>query len=171
MKHQHLYRVDVEWTGNRGSGTDGDRNYGRDHRIDIEGKPSIDGSADPTFRGDPARHNPEDMLLTALSACHMLSYLHMATCAGVVVTAYADAAEGTMQTEGKGGRFVEVVLRPTVTITAASDPEKARAAHDEAHHACFIANSVNFPVRCEPHIVVEAFAVESPLATAPGHQF
>jgi organic hydroperoxide reductase OsmC/OhrA len=75
--------------------------------------------------------------------------------AGVVVTAYVDAAEGTMATEGDGGRFVEVVLRPTVTISAASDPAKAEAAHEAAHHACFIANSVNFPVRCEPRIVVE----------------
>jgi len=155
MTHQHRYQVEVEWTGNRGSGTDGYRNYGRDHVIRIDGKPPIDGSSDPTFRGDASRHNPEDMLVTALSTCHMLSYLHMATVAGVVVTAYRDAAEGTMITEGNGGRFVEVVLHPVVTITAASDPARAEAAHEAAHHACFIANSVNFPVRCEPRIVVE----------------
>ena len=154
MTHQHRYQVDVEWTGNRGSGTDGYRNYGRDHVIRIDGKPPIDGSSDPTFRGDATRHNPEDMLVAALSTCHMLSYLHMATVAGVVVTAYADAAEGTMVTEGDGGRFEEVVLRPVVTISTASDKTKAAAAHETAHHACFIANSVNFPVRCEPRIVV-----------------
>jgi organic hydroperoxide reductase OsmC/OhrA len=154
MNHQHRYRVDVEWTGNRGTGTDGYRNYSRDHVIRIAGKPELAGSSDPTFRGDATRHNPEDMLVTALSTCHMLSYLHMATVAGVVVTAYTDAAEGTMATEGDGGRFVEVVLRPAVTISAASDPGKAEAAHEAAHHACFIANSVNFPVCCEPRIVV-----------------
>ncbi|MEO8998664.1 MAG: OsmC family protein [Rhodanobacter sp.] len=152
--HQHHYRVDVEWTGNLGSGTDGYRSYSRDHAIRIAGKPTLAGSSDPTFRGDAARHNPEDMLVTALSTCHMLSCLHMATVAGVVVIAYTDAAEGTMETEGNGGRFVEVVLRPTVTISAASDPAKAEAVHEDAHHACFIANSVNFPVRCEPRIVV-----------------
>lgn len=155
MNDQHHYRVDVEWTGNRGSGTDGYRNYGRDHLIRIAGKPELPGSADPSFHGDPTRHNPEDMLLTALSACHMLSYLHMATKAGVVVIAYRDAAEGVMVTEGIGGRFTEVVLRPVVTISADSDSAKAEAAHEDAHHACFIANSVNFPVRCEPRIVVE----------------
>ncbi|MFC5526465.1 OsmC family protein [Rhodanobacter ginsengisoli] len=154
MTHQHRYRVDVEWTGNLGSGTDGYRNYSRDHEIRIAGKPTLAGSSDPTFRGDAARHNPEDMLVAALSTCHMLSYLHMATVAGVVVTGYSDAAEGRMATEGNSGRFVEVVLRPTVTISAASDPAKAEAAHADAHHACFIANSVNFPVRCEPRIVV-----------------
>ena len=154
MNHQHHYRVDVEWTGNRGTGTDGYRNYSRDHTIRIAGKPELAGSSDPTFRGDATRHNPEDMLVAALSTCHMLSYLHMATVAGVVVTAYTDAAEGTMASEGDGGRFVEVVLRPVVTISAASDPGKAEAAHEAAHHACFIANSVNFPVRCEPRVVV-----------------
>lgn len=153
--HRHHYRVDVEWTGNRGSGTDGYRNYGRDHVVRIDGKPDLAGSSDPAFHGDAARHNPEDLLVAALSTCHMLSYLHMAMLAGVVVTAYADAAEGTMETAGNGGRFVEVVLHPVVTISAGSDPAKAEAAHATAHHACFIANSVNFPVRCEPRVVVE----------------
>ncbi len=155
MIRQHHYRVDVEWIGNRGVGTRGYRDYERSHRISIAGKPELEGSSDPTFRGDAGKHNPEDMLVSALSACHMLSYLHMATVAGVVVTAYHDAAEGVMETEGDGGHFVEVVLRPVVTITADSDPARAEAAHAAAHHACFIANSVNFPVRCEPRIVVE----------------
>lgn len=151
---EHHYHVAVEWTGNRGSGTDGYRNYARDHVIRIAGKPDIAGSSDPTFRGDATRHNPEDMLVAALSTCHMLAYLHLATVAGVVVTAYVDAAEGTMVTEGNGGHFAEVVLHPVVTITAGSDPAKAEAAHADAHHACFIASSVNFPVRCEPRIVI-----------------
>ncbi|HET7662142.1 MAG TPA: OsmC family peroxiredoxin, partial [Rhodanobacteraceae bacterium] len=102
MNRKHHYRVDVAWTGNRGSGTSGYRDYARDHVIRIDGKPELAASSDATFRGDAARHNPEDMLVAALSACHMLAYLHMATVAGVVVTAYADAAEGTMVTEGNG---------------------------------------------------------------------
>ncbi len=153
--HQHHYQVDVEWMGNRGTGTDGYRNYGREHVIRIDGKPDIMGSSDPAFRGDATKHNPEEMLVAALSTCHMLAYLHVATLAGVVVTAYTDAAEGTMATQGKGGHFTEVVLRPVVTISSGSDPAKAQAAHDDAHHACFIAASVNFPVRCEPRVVVE----------------
>lgn len=154
MSRPHRYCVDVLWTGNRGTGTDGYRSYSRNHVIRVPGKPDLAGSADPTFRGDATRHNPEDMLVAALSTCHMLSYLHMATVAGVVVTAYTDAAEGTMETEGDGGHFTEVVLRPVVTITAGSDIAAAEAAHHDAHRACFIANSVNFPVRCEPRIVV-----------------
>jgi organic hydroperoxide reductase OsmC/OhrA len=154
--HQHHYQVDVTWTGNQGTGTKTYQGYGREHEIRIAGKPVLAGSADPTFRGDAGKHNPEDLLVTALSTCHMLSYLHQAVLAGVVVTAYEDHAEGTMETDAHGGRFLEVVLHPVVTITAASDPVKAEAAHEPAHHGCFIANSVNFPVRCEPRTIVES---------------
>ena len=152
--HQHRYRVDVEWTGNHGTGTQTYQGYGREHEIRVAGKPVVAGSSDPAFRGDATKHNPEDMLVAALSTCHMLSYLHVAATAGIVVTGYLDAAEGTMETDAHGGHFVEVVLRPQVTISAASDPARAQAAHEEAHHGCFIANSVNFPVRCEPRIVI-----------------
>ncbi|WP_109125543.1 OsmC family protein [Dyella sp. C11] len=152
--HQHHYKVDVVWTGNQGTGTKTYQGYGRDHEIRIDGKPALQGSSDPTFRGDKGKYNPEDMLVTALSTCHMLSYLHQAVLAGVVVTAYTDSAEGSMETDVHGGHFIEVVLHPVVTITADSDPAKAEAAHDPAHHGCFIANSVNFPVRVVPRIVV-----------------
>jgi len=154
INHTHQYQVAVEWTGNHGSGTDGYRNYGREHVIRVAGKADIAGSSDPAFRGDAARHNPEDMLVAALSTCHMLAYLHVAMLAGVVVTAYTDVAEGSMATAGNSGHFTEVVLHPVVTIAAGSDAAKAAAAHADAHHACFIASSVNFPVRCEPRIVV-----------------
>jgi organic hydroperoxide reductase OsmC/OhrA len=156
-RHQHHYQVGVEWTGNTGSGTRSYRGYDREHVVRVAGKPELIGSSDPAYRGDATRHNPEDMLVAALSACHMLSYLHAASVAGVVVTAYVDEAEGWMETGVHGvGRFVEVVLRPLVTISADSDPARASTAHDDAHHACFIANSVNFPVRCVPRIVVAA---------------
>ncbi|MEO7065569.1 MAG: OsmC family protein [Rhodanobacter sp.] len=152
--NQHHYQVEVEWTGNQGTGTQNYRGYQRSHQIRVAGKPTLIGSADPSFHGDASQYNPEDLLIGALSACHMMSYLHVATVADVVVTAYTDAAEGTLVLEGMGGRFVEVVLHPRVTISAGSDVAKAEALHVDAHHVCFIANSVNFPVRCEPRIVV-----------------
>lgn len=149
----HRYPVEVRWTGNRGSGTQSYQGYGRDHEIRVAGKPVIAGSADPAYRGDAGRHNPEDLLVGALSACHMLWYLHLAADAGVVVTAYVDAAEGTLAADASGGQFSEVVLRPQVTVSAASDTARAAALHEDAHRACYIARSMNFPVRCEPRIV------------------
>lgn len=152
----HTYRTTVTWTGNTGTGTSGYKAYARDHLITAPGKAdAIAGSADPAFRGDPNRWNPEDLLVASLSACHKLWYLHLAAVAGVVVTAYEDAAEGVMvEDTTRGGCFTGVTLRPLVTITAASDPARARALHHDAHAKCFIANSVNFPVTCAARIRV-----------------
>ncbi len=152
---QHHYQVNTIWSGAAQGPTRDYKSYSREHVIEIAGKPPILCSADPGFRGDPARHNPEEMLVAAISACHMLWYLHFCAVKGVVVTSYVDAAEGTMIEEPHNGRFAEVVLRPTVTITGASDPARAEALHEPAHAECFIANSVNFPVRYEPTIVVQ----------------
>jgi organic hydroperoxide reductase OsmC/OhrA len=145
--------MQVTWTGAAVGGTRDYKTYSREYRADFPGKPSVTGSADAAFRGDPNLHNPEDMLVLALSACHMLSYLALAALEGLEVTGYEDSARGTMQQEGRGGRFTEVVLRPRVTVAPGSDPTRAEALHEEAHQTCFIANSVNFPVRHEAEIV------------------
>lgn len=150
----HRYALDLVWQGNRGSGTSGYRDYGRDVLLRAEGKPDLAGSADPTFRGDASRWNPEEMLLAALAQCHLLSYLHSAVLHGIVVTRYDDSPVGTMEQVGQGGRFTEVVLRPRVTITDPAQVELAREIHAEASRNCFIAASVNFPVRHEPVIEV-----------------
>lgn len=145
---EHRYEVHVSWSGE----TRGYESYSRAHGIAINGKPTIAASADPAFLGDADLLNPEDMLLAALSSCHMLWYLHLCAVKGVVVTAYEDHAEAKMVEAPRAGRFTEVVLRPVVTITTDSDAEVARSLHERAHGECFIANSVNFPVRHEPVI-------------------
>jgi organic hydroperoxide reductase OsmC/OhrA len=152
----HSYDVSVTWTGNRGSGTGGYRAYDRDHEVTAAGPAPIAGSSDPAFRGDPGRWNPELELTAALSQCHMLWYLHLCAVAGVTVTAYADDAHGTMaEDDDGGGRFTGVVLRPRVTVADPSMLEAAAGLHKEANAKCFIANSVNFPVRHEPAVTAE----------------
>ncbi len=107
------------------------------------------------FHGDKTRWNPELELVAALSQCHMLSYLHVCATAGVVVTGYEDAPYGLMaETEDGGGHFTEVVLRPRVTVASAGMAEQAEKLHEEASEKCFIASSVNFPVRHEPSVTV-----------------
>jgi organic hydroperoxide reductase OsmC/OhrA len=151
----HSYDSVVTWTGNRGGGTSGYRDYDRAHDVAAEGRPTITGSADPAFRGDPSRWNPEQLLVVALSQCHMLWYLHLAADAGVVVTAYVDRATGVMVEERDGkGQFVDALLRPQVTVADAAMTERATQLHDEAHAMCFVARSVNFPVRHEPTVEV-----------------
>ncbi len=155
VQNEHHYSTSIEWLGNRGSGTSGYREYGREVLLTAEGKHPIEGSADRTFHGDAKRWNPEDMLLAALSQCHLLSYLHVAVMRGVVVTAYTDDAEGTMVTSPDGsGHFATVTLRPHVTVSSADMVDAAVDAHREASEKCFIANSVNFPVLHEPTVVV-----------------
>lgn len=146
----HHYRLEVRWQGNRGSGTSGYRDYGREVLLEAAGKPAIAGSADVPFRGSADRWNPEELLVAALSQCHLLSYLHMAVTAGVVVTDYTDSPTGVMAQEGVGGHFTEVVLRPVVTVADPAHVALAASLHRQASAACFIAQSVSFPVRHEP---------------------
>lgn len=148
---EHHYHVTVTWTGNQGSGTSGYKAYRRDHAIEAPGKAPILGSSDPAFLGDRTRWNPEDLLVASTSACHKLWYLHLCAEAGIAVLAYVDEAEGTM-VEGEKGRFTKIVLRPRVTVRAGDDVELAQRLHHDAHEQCFIANSLNFPVLCEPSI-------------------
>jgi organic hydroperoxide reductase OsmC/OhrA len=151
MGRRHSYTVTVTWIGNTGTGTSGYRNYQRSYEISAAGKSSIAGSSDPTFRGEGARWNPEELLIASLSACHELWFLHLCADAGVVVEAYLDEASGVMEEAADGGgQFVEVVLRPRVKTRPGSDLDKIQLLHHEAHGKCFIARSVNFPVRCEP---------------------
>ncbi|MBN9174984.1 MAG: OsmC family protein [Microbacterium sp.] len=155
MIGEHRYRLGARWTGDRGTGTSGYRDYDRAVTLSVDGKPDLLASADKPFRGDPSRWNPEDLLLAALSECHLLSYLHACVQAGVVVVGYEDDASGVMVEDGKGGgSFAEVVLRPRVVVADAGMTDAATAAHHQAHEWCFIARSVNFPVTVEPVVSV-----------------
>jgi organic hydroperoxide reductase OsmC/OhrA len=124
--------------------------YSRKYRLDFPGKPSLTGSAAQDFRGDPSLHNPEDLLVAALSACHCLSYLALCARAGIQVVSYEDDAIGTMEGTGGQFQFTDVLLRPRVTVAPGTDLDRAQSLHDVAHAECFIAKSVNFPVRHEP---------------------
>lgn len=152
----HHYELTATWTGNLGRGTSGYREYARDVTVAAVGKPEILASADKPFRGDPGRWNPEDLLLASLSECHLLSYLHACVTAGVVVLSYTDRATGLMRENGAGGgAFVEVVLHPEVVVAESSMIDAAERAHAQANEWCFIANSVNFPVRHEATVTAK----------------
>ena len=148
----HKFSGRIEWTGNLGSGTSAYDQYGRNFEVVTEGKHPIMGSADPAFRGDAKRINPEDFFLNALSSCHMLWYFHLCADAGVVVVAYEDNYSGTLEM-GEVGRMSTVILRPKVTINKEKSVENAEALaldlHHKAHKKCFIANSVTTEIRCE----------------------
>lgn len=156
MNKLHIYQTDITWTGNLGTGTDHYRNYSRDYEIKIAHKPIIAGSADPAFRGDSSRYNPEELLLSSIATCHLLWYLHLCADHGVIVEAYTDHATGTMEELSNGsGHFTEIVLHPIVTVSNETMVAAAKELHEKANKMCFIANSVKFPIRHHAEIIVK----------------
>ena len=148
MGAEHEYKARLVWEGNLGSGTSTYRGYGRQWRVQVDGKPDLVGSADPAFRGESDKHNPEDLLVAALSSCHMLSYLALCARNKISVVSYRDEASGVMKTTPDGGgKFESVTLRPEVRIADESTRTFAEELHERAHSLCFIAASMNFPVR------------------------
>ena len=154
----HEYELALTWTGNQGTGSSAYRAYSRSHEIVAEGRPPLYGSSDPAFRGETDRWNPELLLVAALSACHLMSYLHVCVESGVVVVDYTDEPTGSMtQTPGGGGHFTQVTLKPRVTLarSSADKVDVATRLHSDASTRCFIAASVNFPVHHQPTVVIE----------------
>ena len=152
-KGEHLYSGTLLWTGAGAGPTSSYQSYSRAWRMEFAGKPALEGSADPAFRGDAAKLNPEELLLAALATCHMLSYLALCSLKKIEVMSYSDRAEGTLRRlpNGRTG-FASVTLYPRVTIADAGKLDLARTLHRDAHAECFIANSVNFPVENAPTV-------------------
>ena len=149
----HAYETRLDWEGETGEGTARYDGYSRRYRLRIAGKPDLAGSADPAFRGEAGLHNPEDLLVGSIAACHMLTYLALCARNGVSVQSYGDSSTGILRLDGEGGgRFEEVTLRPAVAILDESQSDLALKLHERAHELCFVARSCNFPIRCEPRI-------------------
>lgn len=156
MAHEHTYKLTAEWTGNKGEGTKNVRTYDRSHTVSIQGKPVLFLTTGNAAVGDKSKLNPEDLLVSALSSCHLLSYLYLCAMEGIVVTSYTDNATGSMIEEASGaGSFKEVTLNPIFSVTDESMVERAIELHHKAHEICYIANSVNFEVRCNPSCSVD----------------
>ena len=157
----HRYHVDLTWTGNRGDGTAHYRAYERAYQVAASGKPTILGSADPTFRGDAGRWNPEELLLSSVASCHMLWFLHLAANQGLKVLDYQDSSQATMTEDGDGGgRFTVICLYPQVQLAQPDSDEQRQhqqalveSLHDEANRLCFVANSLSLPVHHQASVI------------------
>jgi organic hydroperoxide reductase OsmC/OhrA len=153
MKDTHHYSTHLIWDGNHGEGTARYDEYGRNYHVSIDGKADLVGTADAAFRGEADKLNPEDLFVTAVSACHMLSYLALCARARLSVIAYEDRATAVLRLDSSGGgRFTEIVLHPVVTIADAARIDQARALHERAHELCFIANSCSVPIHHEAEV-------------------
>ena len=150
MKNHEYYTM-LTWTGNLGVGTKNYKSYSRNYRIDINNKIAIEGSSDPNFLGDMSKHNPEELLVSSISSCHMLWFLHLASSKGIIVLDYIDNAKGIMiENEDGSGYFESVTLNPIVTISDISKINETNDLHQQANKYCFIANSLNFKITHHP---------------------
>lgn len=147
----HRYEITLSWTGNLGEGTSSYKAYDRSFSVQHQDKPQLIGSSDPLFRGDPSKWNPEELLLASLASCHMLWYLHLCSSNGINVQSYEDKPTAIMVVEkGGSGKITEATLHPKATLQDLQKQDLALQLHKEAHSYCFIANSVNFPIRIDP---------------------
>jgi len=159
MSKEHGFDARVVWSGNRGSGTSHYRAYDRTWLMAASGKQEIACSNDPALGGDPGKYNPEDLLLSSLSACHMLWYLHLASAAGIIVLSYVDEPIGIGESLPNGaGRFLRATLRPRIELAAGTDAIRADELHHEVHKYCFIARSVSFPISYEAEYEIAGIA-------------
>lgn len=156
MSINHTFKAKVNWTINDGESTQNPRTFSRNHSVTIANKVTpLQVSAAKVFRGDDTLYNPEDLLLSALASCHMMSYLYVCTQNNIEVLSYTDTAEGDLEVEATGsGSFKMVRLKPVVTIKDAKQKTLALSLHEKANSLCFIANSCNFPISHEAIVLV-----------------
>lgn len=144
------YTATVSWAAEAEDHRSG--RYSRAHEWRFDGGAVVRGSSAPPVPGsDPAAVDPEEALVAALSACHMMFFLAFARKKGLTVTAYEDEAEGVMSPDENGKLFLSIfTLRPRLTTDGEADPAVIAECHALAHDECYIAHSIRGDVRIEP---------------------
>lgn len=153
---KHTFKVVLNWISNQKSSDKSVRFYSKSHTIKIEGKDDLKVSAAKAFKGDPSLYNPEDLLLSSLTSCHMMSYLYCCSINDLEIISYQDYSEAFLEVNADGsGKITKVILRPTVTIKEEENVQLAKDLHQKASELCFIANSCNFLIEHEISIQID----------------
>jgi organic hydroperoxide reductase OsmC/OhrA len=152
MVFKHVFKAKLNWLFPKKEAA----KYTKSHSISIDGKTVLHVSAAKAFKGDPALYNPEDLLLSSVVSCHMMSYLYVCSQNGIDVVSYSDEAEATLEVlEDGSGRFTVIKLNPKVCVNNKEKREEALSLHKKANELCFIANSCNFPILHFPTCEIE----------------
>jgi organic hydroperoxide reductase OsmC/OhrA len=147
MSFKQVFKAKLSWRLKEESTFATAKNYTKSHSIAIEGKELLQVSAAKAFKGDASLYNPEDLLLSSVVSCHMMSYLYVCQQNRIEILSYHDNAEATLEIlDNGGGRFIEVRLFPTVIVKEKKQIQLALLLHQKANELCFIANSCNFPI-------------------------
>ena len=153
MGFKHVFKANLDWLFSEKEAA----TLTKSHTITINDKPVLNVSAAKAFKGDPALYNPEDLLLSSVVSCHMMSYLYVCKQNDIEVVSYTDKAEATLEVLADGsGRFTVIKLNPKVRITNKDKIVEAQSLHKKANQLCFIANSCNFPILHFPICEIEA---------------
>lgn len=148
MDYTHTFEANLAWSKTEKASSNTNKVYIKNHLIQIKGKQDLAVSAAKAFKGDPSLYNPEDLLLSSIVSCHMMSYLYVCSQHQIDVISYIDHAIATLQTYTDGsGKIIEVILHPEVVISDPKHIELAISLHEQANKLCFIANSCNFPIK------------------------
>lgn len=141
---RHTFAVNLRWRNTRAFDGELVREYSHEGFATIPGHAALVTSAATDFGGDPNLWNPEELLMTAIAQCHLLSFLYIANRDGIEIVDYTDEVEGSMDFSGGTGAMHSVTLKPLVITD--SDPAVISAMHEEAKGMCVMRQSVNFPI-------------------------
>lgn len=156
MSEEHVFETTLAYPADPAQKLPPAADFSRDNVLRAKGHPDVPGALPPALGGHDRGYSPEDLLILALSECHLLTYLAIAQRRGVAILRYEDRATGRLGKNAQGAtQMLEVVLRPRVTVARGTDVAAAQALHERAHNHCFIASSVNFPVRHEAQTAEE----------------
>ncbi|WP_369205083.1 OsmC family protein [Streptomyces sp. PU-14G] len=147
----HSYATHLVWNGSTRPGYE---SYPREHQaVAPPAAARVDLSADPAFRGDGERLNPEQLLVMAVASCQLLSFLALAARHRIDVVDYEEEAEGTMDDARQPARIGRIRLAPAIRVSPGTDHERVRELFARAHEGCFIANSLTATVTLEPAVL------------------
>ncbi|MGY5355813.1 OsmC family protein [Wenyingzhuangia sp. IMCC45467] len=152
MNNEHTYKIGLEWKGKLTTNKRNKLSYERIYELSFDNKPNLTGSSDATFHGDNTLYNPEEMLLSALSSCYMMSFFYICSLKNIEIVSYKDNPMGMVKVNPNGsGQFEEVLLQPSIAIKSCK-AKLIEQAFTEAHDYCFIARSCNFNILHNPKI-------------------
>lgn len=152
MTNEHTYKIGLTWKGKLTTDKRSKLKYERIYELNFKDKPNLIGSADATFHGDDSLYNPEEMLLSALSSCYMMSFFYLCSLKNIEIANYSDTPIGIVKVNPNGsGQFKEVTLQPSIAIKSCHAQEIEHT-FKKAHDYCFIARSCNFNINHIPKI-------------------
>jgi organic hydroperoxide reductase OsmC/OhrA len=122
--------------------------------LTVPGKPDLQIASPPEFRGHPGIWSPEDLLVAAVNACTMTTFLSAVIRRRISLVSYECDAEGTLEMADGTFRFTHVTLRPRIVVTGEENRQQALDAFHEAETGCLIANSIIAKIQAQPEIVV-----------------